>query len=286
MAGSEERRLYAGVFDGVAEAYARERPTYPEPLIDAACEIGGLSAGADVLEVGCGAAQLTAALLARGLRVHAIDPAPNMVRVARERVGAAAPVVFDVGRFEDAPLPATPFAAVFSATAFHWIDPAVGWGKAAGALKPGGILALLQFSLVHHEDTATAEAALRGSLERVAPEIAAGLPRPLRPAELLAGFEERRANVAEVWSFVGGHDLAAAEAATLFDDVRLTTVPVTREQTADELEALFRTTSLHARLGPERAPALEAENRRVIEQLGGTLRSRELAVLVTARRPG
>src|SRR5215470_13486194 len=101
MAGSQVRRQYAGVFDGVADDYGRERPTYPDELVDTACAIGGLNAGAEVLEVGCGAGQLTGALVTRGLRVHAIDPGPNMVRVARERVGAAAPVVFDVGRFED-----------------------------------------------------------------------------------------------------------------------------------------------------------------------------------------
>jgi SAM-dependent methyltransferase len=283
MAGAEERRRYAGVFDGVAHGYARARPTYPEQLVDAACEIGRLGAGARVLEIGCGTAQLTAALLARGLHVHAVDPAPNMLHVAREVVDAGAPATFEVARFEDVVLPADPFDAVFSATAFHWVDPAVSWAKAASALRPGGTLALLQHCAVRNEATAAGEEALQGALRLVAPDIAASWPDPLEAPALLAGVDERRGNISEVWSFVGNHEVAAPEAATLFSDVQIGAVPVTRERTADELQALFRTTSLWFRLG-DRRRALEAENRRVIEQLGGSVRSSELAVLVTAHR--
>jgi SAM-dependent methyltransferase len=38
-------------------------------------------------------------------------------------------------------LPDEPFDVVFSATAFHWIDPAVRVPKSADALRPGGLLA-------------------------------------------------------------------------------------------------------------------------------------------------
>jgi SAM-dependent methyltransferase len=43
--------------------------------------------------------------------------------------------------FEEWPLPREPFDVVFSATAFHWIDPAVRVSKSADALRPGGLLA-------------------------------------------------------------------------------------------------------------------------------------------------
>jgi SAM-dependent methyltransferase len=52
-------------------------------------------------------------------------------------------VDFHVGTFEDVALPERIFDAVFSTTAFHWVDPAVGWAKAARALRPGGMLALI-----------------------------------------------------------------------------------------------------------------------------------------------
>ena len=56
------------------------------------------------------------------------------------------------------------------------------------------------------------------------------------------------------------------------------------EMTADRLNGYLRTTSLYARLDPDRQAGLEAENRLVAERAGGVVRSSELAVLVTGVR--
>ncbi len=83
---------------------------------------------------------------------------------------------------------------------------------------------------------------------------------------------------------MGRHDLAVAEAAALFTNVQVDTVPVYSEMTADRLNGYLRTTSLYARLDPDRQAELEAENRLVAERAGGVVRSSELAVLVTGVR--
>jgi SAM-dependent methyltransferase len=50
----------------------------------------------------------------------------------------------EVAAFEDWPLPSdVSFDLVFAASAWHWIDPAIGYRKAAEALKVDGSLALL-----------------------------------------------------------------------------------------------------------------------------------------------
>jgi ubiquinone/menaquinone biosynthesis C-methylase UbiE len=46
-------------------------------------------------------------------------------------------VEFVNAQFEDALLPREQFQAVFSASAFHWVDPKVSWQKAA---RPRAIL--------------------------------------------------------------------------------------------------------------------------------------------------
>jgi SAM-dependent methyltransferase len=274
---SEARRSYGKGFDGVADAYARARPTYPEELIDAAC--GTLRTGDRVLEIGCGTGQLTAPLLARGLAVDALDPAPNMLRLARE---AAPQAHFIEGRFEDLVLPESEYAAAFSASEFHWIDPEIGWAKAAGVLRPGGVFALIQHCALSRPETAADDEALLGALASVAPEIAAELPPVRDYAKIVAGVDERRANISDVWTWLGGIDMAVTE--TSFTDVRLASAPVIREFTADQLAALLRTTSMAFRLGPEGIEALDAANRRAIAALGGVARSSELVVLVTGRR--
>jgi SAM-dependent methyltransferase len=278
------RRRYAEVFDDVAEDYDRERPGYPDELIDAACRAGGLTAGDRIVEVGSGTGLLTTALLARGFEVDAVEPGANMIRVAERRVGPEAAVRFHRGRFEDVALPERAFGAVFSATAFHWIDPEIGWARAAHLLGPGGVLALLQYCEVSDPRTVDDWRALAAALDRVAPELGARMPG-LRDADtVLSGAAERRDNISAVWSWIGRHELTVPEAARLFEDVQITTVPAHTEMTGEQLNAYLRTTSLYRRLTPEQRPALEAENQAVTERAGGAVLGSQLAVLVTGRR--
>jgi ubiquinone/menaquinone biosynthesis C-methylase UbiE len=283
MAAERSGERHGEVFDAVAEAYDRERPGYPTELIDAACSIAELSAGSRVLEVGCGTGKLTEALVERGLVVDAIDPGANMIGFARRRVHDSDAVEFHVGRFEEVSLPEGVFDAVFSATAFHWIDPTVGWAKAARRLRRGGTLALIMHISYLDKRTAADDEALREVFKPYWTDP--GGWHPLRNlAAIRAGVDERRDNVSAVWTWLGHHDLEVAEAAALFDDVRLTTHPVVREQTADELWAVFATTSLYQRLASSSRETLEAEARALVEGRGGKIRSCELAVLVTASR--
>ena len=271
------------VFDAVAEAYDRERPSYPTELIDAACTIASLGTGSRVLEVGCGTGKLTEALVERGLAVDAVDPGANMIAFARRRVRDADAVEFHLGRFEEVALPELVFDAVFSAAAFHWIAPEVGWAKAARSLRPGGTLALIGHISYREESTAADDEGLQEVFKRY--WLDPGSWYPLRDlATLCAGVDARRDNVSAVWTWLGRHDLDNAEAASLFDDVQFTTQHLSREQTADELWALFETTSSYQRLDPTSRKALEGEARAFVEQRGGKIRTSDLAILVTASR--
>jgi SAM-dependent methyltransferase len=110
----------------------------------------GVGAGDPVLEVGCGTGQLTGQLVPFGFALAAIDIGPSMVAKARRRLGPAA-VDLRVTAFEDLDVPAASYGLVVSATAFHWIDPDVGWAKAAHLLRPGGWLAVLGTREVYDE---------------------------------------------------------------------------------------------------------------------------------------
>jgi ubiquinone/menaquinone biosynthesis C-methylase UbiE len=279
-----QQRSYGHVFDGVAEQYDRERPTYPPELVDAACLTAGLDGGGDVLEVGCGTGQLTAALIERGLRVHAIEPGANMARLARRRVGESRALGFQISRFEDALVPEARFDALFSATAFHWVDPQVSWTLAARSLRPGGTLALMQHCAAMNEHTSAEDEEMRAVLWRIAPDIVGSLHRPREASAILAGAEQRRANVSETWSWISDHELTSADAAPLFDDVQVVSIPAVREHSADDAIAVFRTTSVYLRVPEDRREELEAETRNAIGRFGGTIHSTELAILVSARR--
>ena len=284
MSDAAGAREYGVQFDRVADAYDSHRRSYPDELVDAACEAAGVGAGDRVLEVGCGTGQLTASLVRRGLRVVAVDPGPRMIERARMRMGAAA-VEFVCARFEDVALPRESFCAVFSATAFHWVDPSVSWVKAASLLEAGGALVLITHCSGADEDSIAIEHALSDSVEVIAPDIAVSFPRPRRATEVLEGAERRRGNVSALWSWIAQHDeLEVPEAAALYADVHMLSRIVQFDWTAERLNAYMRTTSLSFRLGPERTAALEADNHRLMARFGGQVRLPELMVAVTARR--
>ena len=277
-------RGYGNAFDDVAAEYDRNRPTYPDELIDGACRVAGIGSGARVLEVGCGSGQLTRSLVARGLHVTALDPGKHLLSLAEQDLEGPGAVEFVNARFEDLQLPREHFRAVFSAAAFQWVDPEVSWEKAARALPPGGTLALMQYFGLKEERSIRDQEALLSALARIAPEVAADWPTYRDLAGTVAGAERLRANVSEVWAWLGGHDVAWAGAGGLFGDVRIAAVPALLEQTADELKALLGTASFYARLSPDQRRALESEIGAIYERLGRPIRSSMVAVLVTARR--
>jgi ubiquinone/menaquinone biosynthesis C-methylase UbiE len=272
------------VFDGFAEEYDARRSGYPAGIVDAALRLAGLREGSRVVEIGSGTGKLTEELVARGLRVDAVEPGPNMIEVARRRVAGSPLVEFHNARFEDVVLPRGAFEAAFAASSFHWVEPHRGWAKAAELLRPGGTMALLQPLAVRAGEHADAQDAIAGAFRRLAPQITAGR-QPLRDgATILSGAEQRRQNASEVWAWLAHPPLAVPEAGMLFGPATLTAVAREREQTAAELWAVFATTSLCHQLPPARRAELRAEWERIVEAAGGTVRSTQLVALVTAQR--
>ena len=265
-------------------SYDRHRPAYPDVLVDRACEGAGIGPGAAVLEIGCGTGQLTRSLLARGLRVTAVEPGQRLIARACDQLDGVGDVQFVNARMENASLPRAQYSAVFSASAIHWIDPDVSWRKAADALVDGGSLALLSYFGLDDPRSADDQQALRAAMATVAPELAAEWPTYRDLERTLAGVAARRENISEVWAWLGGYEIARGYAADLFDEAQVVAVPRLLEHTADELNALLGTMSFWARLSPRQRDALAAENQTFYQRLGRPIRSGTVACLVVARR--
>lgn len=169
-------RSHGKVFNEVSVAYDRNRPTYSDALLDQACKVADIRGGDRVLEIGCGTGQLTRSLLARGLRVTALEPGDQLIRVAEENLKDAGDVEFVHARFEDMQLPGESHEAVFSASAIHWVDPDLSWRKIADALALKGTLALIQHFGLQEQRSADDQGALLSALRRHAWEIAATWP--------------------------------------------------------------------------------------------------------------
>ena len=103
----------ADVYDGFAEAYAAENETsllnayYARPAM---LDLAGDVAGRRILDAGCGAGPLSAALRDRGATVTGFDASGGMLELARRRLGddadlrladLADPLPFPDGAFDD-----------------------------------------------------------------------------------------------------------------------------------------------------------------------------------------
>ncbi len=126
-----------------ADAYNKLRPRYPEVLMHRVVEIADLSPNSKILEVGCGPGTATVAFAQLGCSMDCLEPNPDFCQLARQNCEHYPNVVIRNTSFEEWPLEAEKFDTVLAATSFHWIDPEIGYPKAANALRADGCLILL-----------------------------------------------------------------------------------------------------------------------------------------------
>jgi SAM-dependent methyltransferase len=180
---AEERDRLRSTFDEAASLYDEVRPGYPEDLFDDIVSLSRIPAGGRILEIGCGTGQATVPLARRGYRIQCIELGENMAAVARRNLKRYPNAEVRTGAFEESFLQEGAFDLAVSATAFHWLDPAVAYPKAARALRDGGSLALFWNVHVHSDASEGFFVAAQRIYEHEAPEIVGpedykGLPRP------------------------------------------------------------------------------------------------------------
>jgi ubiquinone/menaquinone biosynthesis C-methylase UbiE len=132
----EEWLQRAASFGGVADAYERARPGYPD---DAVAWLAGDEA-CDVVDLGAGTGKLTRSLVALGHRVTAVEPLEEML--VQLRVAATGAIAVH-GSAEEIPLPDGSADVVTCAQAFHWFDHEVALREIARVMRRDGRLALV-----------------------------------------------------------------------------------------------------------------------------------------------
>ena len=135
MTEIHRQRQVAESFGADAERYDKARPRYPDAMIKRIVEA---SPGPGFLDVGTGTGIAARQLQAAGCHVLGIEVDDRMAARARSH-GLAV----EVAKFEDWDTEGRRFDALVAAMTWHWIDPVRGTAKAAEALKPGGLIALM-----------------------------------------------------------------------------------------------------------------------------------------------
>lgn len=170
-----ERRA---LFDREATLYDEMRPDYPDALIADVIALSGIPPGGRILEIGCGTGKASLPFARAGYGMLCIDLGAQLAAVARHHLAQYPQVTVRVGAFEDWDVEESAFDLALSATAFHWLDPAVALPKFARALRPDGTLALFWYLHVEDESSPDQFEALRDVYRRQLPELASTGPQP------------------------------------------------------------------------------------------------------------
>jgi SAM-dependent methyltransferase len=130
-------------FRSAAEHYRKGRPPYAPMLFDRVAARVGVSRDHAVLDLGCGPGQLALGFARFGGAVTAIDPEPEMLRIA---AADAADAGFQIRFIEGSSYDIGPALGRFRLTAigraFHWMDRADTLQRLDGMIEPGGALVL------------------------------------------------------------------------------------------------------------------------------------------------
>jgi SAM-dependent methyltransferase len=249
----EDRRR---TFDEIAELYEQFRPGYPRQLVDDVIWLSGVPRGGRVLEIGCGTGKASVLFAERDFRMTCLEPNPNMARIAERKLAPFPDARVEVTTFEAWQGATAAWDLVVAAQSFHFIDPAIGLTKVAGALRAGGALAVFLNDPVR--DNSPVEQRIQEAYARLAPTLAHVPPE--------SGPEDR------------------IDRSGLFETVVMARYPWSTTYTAAEYMGLMETQSPHRLLpGEQRAALLEAIHDAITNH-GGSLTVNYLLSLRLAKR--
>jgi SAM-dependent methyltransferase len=172
-------------FGGLADTYAKYRPTYPDSAIDHIVERCGLSRQSRLVDVGCGTGISSRIFAARGIPVIGIEPNAGMRETARNEPVAADTLrpEYRDGRAEVTGLPTNFADTVVAAQAFHWFEPEPALAEFHRILRPGGWVVLMW----NERDENDPFTGAYGAVIRTGPDTAAVEGPRGRAGEVLLG---------------------------------------------------------------------------------------------------
>lgn len=247
------------VFNDAAIDYDKYRPSYPDEAITAMVDLSEVGPKSRLLEVGCGTGQATEPLAARGFEIDAVELGPNLAAVAINKLARWPRVHITVNAYEDYEPQVGAYNLIYSAQAFHWVDPSVRLQKSARLLRQNGYLALLYNCTPQLDGTL---AVLSDRLQRLT-GIPVGTP------QMHQDMDRWQTELSE---------------SGLFSDIVLYEYPWSSSYSAEAYQGLFRTYSdfrgLSADLRAETAKTIE----RTIYEAGGTVTREYVCTLIHARK--
>jgi SAM-dependent methyltransferase len=262
---SENKQLRE-TFDQDANQYEQARPGYPDDLFADVIDYADIVDG-KIIEIGCGTGQATLPFAQQGYSIKCIELGENLAKIAREKLIQYPKVKVSVGAFEKFPLDDESFDLAVSATAFHWIDPNIGYQKLARILKPEGSIALFWNKPVQTELSSKFFQSIQDVYSQVVPSMAKKFPGLPHPDEIQLPIKEE------------------IDQSGRFGNVTVKKYKWDQEYTTEEYTKLLGTYSDHISLEKEiREQLFEGIESHIESEHGGRIVKEHLAILYLAKR--
>ena len=130
--------------NNIAIQYDKNRPHYPDTLIEDIIQLTKIKHNSDILEIGSGTGIATIPFIVKGFNIQCIEIGENLVNIFKKKISNNPGIKVDVISFEDW-IPDKKYDLIFSAQAFHWIDINIKYEKTFSILKENGHLALFWY---------------------------------------------------------------------------------------------------------------------------------------------
>jgi ubiquinone/menaquinone biosynthesis C-methylase UbiE len=142
---ARERRT---VFNDIVEKYDQARWEYPAALYTDIFDYAGQRETKNALEIGAGTGKATVPFLDAGYTVAAVEISKNMTHFLLNKFNGSPAFNVIHTAFEAVALDENQYDIIYAASAFHWVDAAVGCPKVLRLLKNGGTFALFRKNVV------------------------------------------------------------------------------------------------------------------------------------------
>ncbi len=249
-------------FESSADEYDKYRPGYPDALYDELFTLAGLSTRACVLEIGSGSGIASLPVARRVSAFLGVEPGAKLAQIARRRLEGLNHCEIVESTFEESTIDSGRYHLVYSAQAFHWLDPSTRFERAANALVAKGTLAIFGNVILG-----------------VPPEIQTEFGRVYsKHAPELEGASPT------TWYLPNGPLGKLIEDSKLFEEARIRSYPWTRRYSRSDYLGLLETHSDHALLAESSRNNLFAELSEIIASLGGEVDVSYQSTLFVARR--
>ncbi|MDC7221120.1 MAG: class I SAM-dependent methyltransferase [Spirochaetales bacterium] len=162
------KATHAKTFNRIAPLYDNARPGYPTQIYDVIDIYSEISGTSKILEVGCGSGIATQEIFEKWQpSIVAIDPGLQLLEVARGKSKNNRKIEYLNCPFDEFKTPEQ-FDAIFSATAFHWLDKRTKYKRSHELLKDKGKLILFWNNYVIQEESVNAQ--IQGIYEKHHPD--------------------------------------------------------------------------------------------------------------------